>query len=234
MAKNERIMPSVAGVGEKIAASKKTVVREQGDTRVIKEDLTIYELQRVPGESDVDYRQRRFEKSLQFIKKQLENEERARRLLPERINAPHEFHLIAAGSDGFPAPFRVQERIAGQTLKTVGDLSSLTEDQKKDLDSLLRASLEIFRKNGHFLDLVGRTEEETKNPVEDIKKYWTPLENSNNIMISPDGTISLVDVRLSRKSLLKGAVKFLLIFSYLYRRKLYSITPPPNSSPLSE
>ncbi len=221
---DERTMSAVTDVGEKIAASNGTTVFEQGDRNVLKADSHIYQLKRESGESDEDYRRRRFEKCLSFIKKQLASEEMARRLLPDRINAPHEFHLIAEGKDGFPAPFRIQEKISGKTLKKMDDLPTLNEQQQNDLNNLLQASLDGYRKYGRLLTIVGSVEGEVTDLLAEIKKFWSPLENSNNIMISPDGTISLVDVRLSKKSPLKDAVKFLLIFSYLYRRKLQRLT----------
>lgn len=202
-----------------LASSLKTDVGEVQDKNlVIKVNKEIINTPRKENESDEDYKRRRVEASIVFIKNHLERSRETKSVLNEKIIAPEEHHFIALADDGYPAPFRVQEKISGEKLVNI-NLRELGREQKRDLGSLIESSIECYRKYGRFMDLVGLIEGKTQAILPELKRHISPLKNSENIFVTGDGRIALIDIESLNSSPIRNVVKF-LSFTFHYWKNL--------------
>lgn len=217
---NEQGLPTKEKVKAVLGESIVGRVSELGEGLVLKEDLEASRLPRQPNESDQEYYSRRSEFCFIRIRRELKNEKEARSAIPEEANVlkPKEHHFIAAGSDGYPSPFRIQKRMQGKMLKDVP--SEKLEEHRDDLDSLIKASVKNFLNNGHLLDLVGCIDGENKSVIKGIKKYLSPFQNSANIFLTDDNEIAIVDIKVVDRTSFRDAVMTFLSFVYYFRSKL--------------
>ena len=205
-------------VGGELGGSKKTNVSELGEHLVLKEASEVSNLQRLPEETDTQYSDRRFITCLEFIKKERESERKALSMLQRTVIAPIEHHFIAAGSDGFPSPYRIQERIIGKMLRDI--TPDVISQHLEDLNMLIKASVKSFVKYGRVLDLIGLLKNDRKCVIGDLKKYLSPLKNSTSIFITEDHRVAVVDVKVTEGPIHEEAVAALLLYISNYWSRL--------------
>lgn len=208
----------IAEIGRKVGESARSIVVEIPDTeQVLKADKRIYFLERNPGESDTEYRQKRLDACMNYITKELTKERKAKKYLPEDMIAPTESHFIADGDDGFPAPFRIQKKVEGELLKNV-PISELGPVQESEITALLAASLKCYEDTGYYLDIIGSSTESEYQRFRHLRKSLSPLKESVNIVLTKDGRIALVDVKLAHSSRVRDLLKYLILKAHYYKR----------------
>ncbi len=167
---------------------KKMVVKENTGLMVI--------MPRKEEESDESYYTRRLKASIDFVKKEREDEKIVAGYIPPHVKAPREYAFISEGPDGFPLPYRVQELVEGRRLKDV-DKEELSPQNQKTLDDLVDASVRCYLATGKVIDLTGWSGARGISYRLLSNNLAHPFETSANILLTNDGDLALIDVKSS-------------------------------------
>lgn len=202
-------------------------------TRVSTIDLNLVLKEKTPGkkkyverlehETDEDYRERRLQLSLEYIAVQKEEREHAKSFIPDGIETPEEFFFIADGTDGFPRPYTIQNKVEGLSIKR-SDVDRTILEHKDELMLLLKANRKAYLRTGKCLDLVGRSvDTHEKNFKTGFRKFLQPIEESENIFVTNDNKLALIDMEFlpsdSKKYQLAKFISLELAYWKLLARK---------------
>lgn len=202
---------------EILGSSRSTEVRKLGEKFVIKELGKPYSMQRDEQETDQEYTNRRVNMCLDILKNEKRLAEEAGEHIPDRIKTYSESYLVTNGKDGFPAPFKVQEVVKGKTLREQPNIV-MTEDLKKDLDDLVKASVRCFLKTGKVFDLVGCVGGDGEGVWEEIKRHLDPIRYAANLMIAEGDRLAFIDARVGGGNLVKQLVSLMTLAGYYWKK----------------
>jgi len=176
---------------------KTRLYEERGERHVLKVDQRISrELTRKNGELKNEYYQRRLKACFDFISHEVKDDRTVRAFVPLEVKAPEEFHFIIDGDDGFPVAARLQEKVEGKMLKDVEE-STLSEENRKALHSLLDASIRCYLSTGRVLDLTGWCGKDEGRFKWLILSMTKPLGGSSNIFVNAEGNLVMIDLKPS-------------------------------------